>query len=103
VVKLAGGWGADAGIDLIAEDRDGRLWATQAKTYAASYAIKKADVDSFLSESSRPQFSFGLLIVTIHHLAIANMALTDCGDRHGHHHQRWLGIDCGGTSTGGSL
>ena len=47
-------WAADAGIDLVAEERDGSLWAVQAKAYGESYAIKKADVDSFLSESSRP-------------------------------------------------
>jgi predicted helicase len=52
-----GAWGADAGIDLVAEDRDGRLWAIQAKAYAERYAIKKAGVDSFLSESSRPELS----------------------------------------------
>jgi predicted helicase len=63
-----GAWGADAGIDLVAEDRDGRLWAIQAKAYAESYSIKKADVDSFLSESSRPQFSFRVLIATTDHL-----------------------------------
>jgi superfamily II DNA or RNA helicase len=61
-------WGADAGIDLVAKDHDGRLWAIQAKAYAESYAIKKADIDSFLSESSRPQFSFRLLIATTDHL-----------------------------------
>ena len=55
VVGMAGSvGGADAGIDLVAEERDGRLWAIQAKAYDPSYAIKKADVDSFLSESSRP-------------------------------------------------
>ena len=59
-----GAWAADAGIDLVAEERDGRLWAIQAKAYDPSYAIKKADVDSFLSESSRPQFSYRLLIAT---------------------------------------
>jgi Restriction endonuclease len=59
-----GAWAADAGIDLVAEERDGRLWAIQAKAYDSSYAIKKADVDSFLSESSRPQFSYRLLIAT---------------------------------------
>jgi predicted helicase len=41
-----------------------RLWAIQAKAYAPAYAIKKADVDSFLSESSRPEFSYRLLIAT---------------------------------------
>ena len=63
-----GAWAPDAGIDLVAEDRDGGLWAVQAKAYAPSYAIKKADVDSFLSESNRPQFSYRLLIATTDHL-----------------------------------
>ena len=34
----------------------GELWAIQAKAYDPAYAIKKADVDSFLSESARPEF-----------------------------------------------
>jgi predicted helicase len=55
-------WGPDAGIDLVAEEQDGGLWAIQAKAYDERYAIKKADVDSFLSESSRPQLSYRLLI-----------------------------------------
>jgi predicted helicase len=57
-------WGPDAGIDLVAEEHDGGLWAIQTKAYDPAYAIKKADVDSFLSESSRPQFSYRLLIAT---------------------------------------
>jgi superfamily II DNA or RNA helicase len=57
-------WAADAGIDLVAEEHDGSLWAIQAKAYGENYAIKKADVDSFLSESSRPHFSYRLLIAT---------------------------------------
>ena len=52
-----GRWAADAGIDVLAEDREGGLWAVQAKHYAPEYAVKKADIDSFLSESSRPGFS----------------------------------------------
>ena len=28
-----GAWAADAGIDLVAEERDGSLWAIQAKAY----------------------------------------------------------------------
>jgi predicted helicase len=54
-------WAADAGIDLVAEDHEGGLWAIQAKAYDPGYAIKKADVDSFLSESSRAVFSYRLL------------------------------------------
>jgi superfamily II DNA or RNA helicase len=59
-----GRWAADAGIDLVAETVDGELWAIQAKAYDAAYAIKKADVDSFLSESARPEFAYRLLIAT---------------------------------------
>ena len=63
-----GRWGRDAGIDLVAEDRDGGLWAVQAKHYDPAYAIKKADVDSFLSESSRPGFTYRLVIASTDHL-----------------------------------
>jgi len=57
-------WGRDAGIDLIAEESDGGLWAIQAKLYDPAYAIKQADVDSFLSESARFDFAYRLLIAT---------------------------------------
>ena len=59
-----GRWGEDAGIDLVAETRDGHLWAIQAKAYNPDYSIKKADIDSFLSESARSEFSYRLLIAT---------------------------------------
>ena len=51
--EWTGRWGGDAGIDLVAEDHDGRLWAIQAKAYAPENTVTKADVDKFLSESSR--------------------------------------------------
>ncbi|WP_132471894.1 DEAD/DEAH box helicase [Rhodococcus sp. SMB37] len=57
-------WGADAGIDLVAEDRLGRLWAIQAKAYDTAVSITKRDVDTFLTESGRSEFSFRLLIAT---------------------------------------
>lgn len=63
-----GRWGRDAGIDLVAELRDGSLMAVQAKAYAENYYVTKADLDSFLSESSRPKFSRRLLIATTNHL-----------------------------------
>ena len=56
--------GPDAGIDLVAETFDNKLWAIQAKAYAPAYYITKADVDTFLSESSRQVFSYRLLIAT---------------------------------------
>jgi superfamily II DNA or RNA helicase len=58
----------DAGIDLVAKERGGGLWAVQAKHYDPQYAIKKSDLDSFLSESSRRAFTYRLLIATTDHL-----------------------------------
>jgi predicted helicase len=46
-----GRWGADTGIDLVAEDHEGHLWAIQAKVYDPAYWVTKHDVDKFLSES----------------------------------------------------
>ncbi len=57
-------WGADSGIDLVAETHSGELWAVQAKAYAPETSITKASVDSFLSESARSIFSFRLLLGT---------------------------------------
>ena len=57
-------WGRDKGIDLVAEGFDGRIWAIQAKAYAAGHAITKKDLDKFLSESSRRAISYRLLIGT---------------------------------------
>ena len=59
-----GRWGADAGIDLVAETTTGELWAIQSKAYSEDTAIKKSEIDSFLSESSRSVFSYRLLIST---------------------------------------
>jgi superfamily II DNA or RNA helicase len=59
-----GRWGADAGIDLVAEDHHGQLWAIQAKAYDPAHSITKHDVDTFLAESGRSEFSFRLLIAT---------------------------------------
>lgn len=70
--EWTGRWGADAGIDLVAEDHEGRLWAIQAKAYAPENTITKVDVDKFLAESARTMFSFRLLIATtdkLHHVA----------------------------------
>ena len=59
-----GRWGDEAGIDLVAEAWDGRLWAIQAKAYNPDYSITKADLDTFLSESARSEFSYRLLVAT---------------------------------------
>jgi predicted helicase len=57
------------GIDLVARTRDGQLWAVQAKAYDPSNTVTKADVDTFLSESSRSQFAYRLPIATTDHLS----------------------------------
>jgi len=54
----------DAGIDLVAEDADGKLWAIQAKARAERRRIPKRELDAFLAESGRPAFSYRLLITT---------------------------------------
>jgi superfamily II DNA or RNA helicase len=74
--EWTGRWGGDAGIDLVAEDHDGRLWAIQCKAYAPENTVTKADVDKFLAESSRAVFSYRLLIATTdkrHHVARRTM------------------------------
>ena len=62
--KWPGRWGSDAGIDLVAQARNGTLWAVQAKAYAPDNAVTKTDMNSFLSESARAEFDHRLLIAT---------------------------------------
>ena len=67
----------EAGIDIVAEDFDGKLWAVQCKAYRADRTITKVDIDKFLSESNRPVFAERLLIATtdnIHHVARNTMS-----------------------------
>jgi superfamily II DNA or RNA helicase len=59
-----GNWGRDKGIDLIAETHRGEFWAIQAKCYDKNYYVTKEDVDKFLSESSRANIAYRLLICT---------------------------------------
>lgn len=55
--------GPDIGIDLVAESDEG-LWAIQAKCFADTRQIPKAELDSFVSASSTQIFSNRLLIAT---------------------------------------
>ena len=57
-------WGADCGIDLVFQHKNGENWAVQAKCYSPSYDITKQDVDKFLSESNRKGIDKRLLIAT---------------------------------------
>ena len=57
-------WGRDCGVDLVFKHKNGEVWAVQAKCYSPNYSITKSDVDTFLSESNRPQIDKRLLIAT---------------------------------------
>jgi superfamily II DNA or RNA helicase len=59
----------DIGIDLVAQTHDGDYWAIQVKCYAESTTVTKADMDSFLSASSKPQYTYRLLITTTNSIA----------------------------------
>ncbi|MCH8983360.1 MAG: DEAD/DEAH box helicase family protein [Acidobacteria bacterium] len=65
-----GRWGADAGIDLVAKTADGDLWAIQAKAYSPEYSITKKDVNTFISESGRREFSYRLLVATTNRIGV---------------------------------
>jgi superfamily II DNA or RNA helicase len=57
-------WGRDCGIDLVFKHKNGENWAVQAKCYAPTTSITKADIDSFISESNRDGIDKRLLIAT---------------------------------------
>jgi superfamily II DNA or RNA helicase len=69
---------ADTGIDLVAEDTDGNVWAVQAKSYREDRKIPKAELGKFLSESNRREFTYRLLITTtsegLHHIAAVTVS-----------------------------
>ena len=54
----------DYGIDLVAQTNDGNMWAVQAKAIGAANGLPKAEVDSFLNVSARPQYAYRLIITT---------------------------------------
>ena len=57
-------WGKDCGIDLVYEDRQGNHWAVQSKCVSPDREISKAEIDSFLSESSDSKIHGRLLIAS---------------------------------------
>lgn len=57
-------WGPDTGIDIVALDHSGDLWAVQSKADAPHQSITKREIDSFLTESNRSAFTYRLLIAT---------------------------------------
>ena len=57
-------WSKDCGIDLSYEDRQGNHWAVQSKCVSQERVISKAEIDSFLSESSDSRIHGRLLITS---------------------------------------
>ncbi|MEK7247379.1 MAG: DEAD/DEAH box helicase family protein, partial [Chloroflexota bacterium] len=58
-------WGSDLGIDLIAEEVTGRLWAVQAKAHVANHEVTWSDISTFVGASAaRPEVGCLVLITT---------------------------------------
>jgi predicted helicase len=72
-----GRWGLDAGIDIVAEDKDGKLWAIQAKAYDPAYAITRRDINGFLAESGRLEHSSRLIMATTNLLSATAKSTLD--------------------------
>jgi len=66
-----GRWGPDGGIDLVAEAKDGTLWAIQAKCYRADRNVTRNDMATFIAESEGREFTQRLLIATSYGVAEA--------------------------------
>ena len=69
MIGLTAGRVGDTGIDLVCEVKDGKLWAIQAKAWRSDRTIIKAEVDKFLSASSRRKFTYRLLIGTANEIS----------------------------------
>ena len=54
----------DLGTDLVFRDYDGHIWAVQAKCYASHRSTTKADLNSFLADTSRETVSKRLWLQT---------------------------------------
>lgn len=71
--------GPEAGIDIVAEDTKGRLWAIQAKAYEGT--VTRNEVNKFLTESSRRSlFHHRILMATTDDLSpIVQRTMEDLG------------------------
>ena len=64
--------GHDTGIDLVAEDKVGKLYGIQAKCYAPRYRVSKEDIDTFLArlgnsilfEGAQRNFAHGMIFAS---------------------------------------
>lgn len=74
-------WGSDLGIDLIAEERTGRLWAVQAKAHIASHDVTWKNISTFVgAAAARPEVGCLVLITTAQNVSRrARHQLQSCG------------------------
>ena len=56
--------GADTGIDLVAQEKDGSLCAIQCKNYQKNHSLQRSDIDSFLAVSGKKPFKRRLFVST---------------------------------------
>ncbi len=54
----------DTGIDLVAEEETGLIWAIQCKFYAEATRVYKKDIDSFFTESGKKPFGHRLIVLS---------------------------------------
>ncbi len=54
----------DLGIDLVAKEPCGKLWAVQCKCYSENYKLSKSDIDSFFTHSGKEPFDVRLIVTT---------------------------------------
>ncbi|KIP88155.1 hypothetical protein RU09_15165 [Microbacterium sp. MEJ108Y] len=55
---------ADLGIDLVAEREDGGTTAIQCKFYSRGHKIQKSEIDSFMANSGKKEFTHRLVVDT---------------------------------------
>jgi predicted helicase len=70
-------WGPDNGTDLIFQHKNGEYWAVQAKCFIDTPRVRKADVDSFLSDSNRKIISKRLFLASINNMASTALRVCD--------------------------
>jgi superfamily II DNA or RNA helicase len=57
-------WGPDIGIDLIAEDQLGRVWAVQAKAFASDLDVTWTDISTFVGAAAARTEVHCLVLIT---------------------------------------
>ena len=62
--RITFGYGSDAGVDLVAAERDGGVCAIQCKLYEAGSKVPSSDINSFLAEAGKQPFTSSLLVNT---------------------------------------